>query len=111
NQDYPTTYAYTGNGRMARVWGPGLNTSGVSYGYWANSDLVKNVNFLTAGTAVSATYTYEAHRDLITTVENKRVASPAATISKYEYVNDAIGRRTAVTNTGEAFSATRFTQW
>ena len=44
----------------------------------------------------------EENSDLIAPVENERVAAMAETISTYGYVNDAIGRRTAVGNTGAA---------
>jgi RHS repeat-associated protein len=48
-------------------------------------------------------YTYESNRNLIDYVENKYNTT---TISRYDYTNDAIGRRTAMEKSGTAFSAT-----
>jgi RHS repeat-associated protein len=54
---------------------------------------------------------YETARDLIDFIENKAGAS-LPTVSKYDYVNDTVGRRTAVETTGSAFSSTtRFNLW
>ena len=49
---------------------------------------------------VTVTRAYEAHRDLLTQVNN---AVGGVTVSEYNYVNDALGRRTSMANTGTAF--------
>ena len=47
-------------------------------------------------------YVYEPHRNLIATVEN---AHNNNVISRFDYVSDAIGRRTTITRSGSAFSS------
>src|SRR5690349_2414088 len=61
----------------------------------------------------SANYSYESHRDLLTDVENKvdTTGSSLAKMSEYAYINDALGRRTSVENSGPAFAATAFNAW
>jgi RHS repeat-associated protein len=50
---------------------------------------------------MTATKAYEAHRDLLASIENK---SGATTVSRYEYANDAAGRRAQAGWTGTAFA-------
>ncbi|MEO0416178.1 MAG: hypothetical protein AAF226_14620, partial [Verrucomicrobiota bacterium] len=61
-------------------------------------------------TPVSITdYSYENQRDLITTVHNQRRGpkpGAAATISRYDYTNDRLGRRSAVKYSGQVFEPT-----
>ena len=47
-------------------------------------------------------YVYEPHRNLIASIENTHSNN---VISRFDYTNDAIGRRTAITRTGSAFSS------
>jgi hypothetical protein len=54
---------------------------------------------------LSITRSYESHRDLITAVQN---AVDTTTVSRYEYDNDDIGRRTVAAHTGTAFAASAF---
>ena len=57
---------------------------------------------------------YEAGRDLIDYVQNQwRDPNnlPFVTISKYDYANDALGRRSSVVNSGEAFAADAYSRW
>ena len=51
---------------------------------------------------VTPYHIYEPHRNLIASVEN---AHSNNVISRFDYTNDAIGRRTAITRTGSAFSS------
>ena len=47
-------------------------------------------------------YVYEPHRNLIASIENTYSNN---VISRFDYTNDEIGRRTAITRTGSAFSS------
>ncbi len=92
-------YAYDAYGRFGQVTSSDLAApSAVTYGYAENSDMVTTTTFPNGPVT---TRSYEAQRNLIDYVEN-RVA--ATTISKYDYTNDAVGRRTAVEKTGTAFA-------
>ena len=51
---------------------------------------------------LSANFSYESGRNLITAVENKYGTT---TVSKYEYTNNALGNRTVRAQSGSAFSA------
>ena len=89
-------YGYDSLGRFASV------TSGdevFTYGYIPGSSLVDSV---ANNHGLVRTTTYEPHRNLIATVEN---AHSNNVISRFDYENDAIGRRTAITRSGSAFSS------
>ena len=73
-----------------------LSLQGI-FSYLAGSDLIAMVS---NGT-LKVTRTYEAKRDLVTAVQNETTNL----VSRYGYEYDAIGRRTAVTNSGSAFSS------
>ena len=90
------SYSYDTLGRFASV------TSGdevFTYGYVPGSTLVGSV---ANNHGLVRTTTYEPHRNLIATVEN---AHSNNVISRFDYVSDAIGRRTAITRSGSAFSS------
>ena len=76
-----------------------------TYAYLANSDLV---NTLSGPANMVQTRAYESTRDLVDYVEN-RVG--ATTVSKYDYTNDTIGRRTGVQKSGTAFTTTDTIAW
>ena len=78
---------------MAGVW--------FTYYYLPGTDLKSRLQY---GGSGSAYYTYEPHRDLLTQVQNY---INGGVISQYDYVNDAIGRRTAITRSGSMMSETR----
>ena len=48
------------------------------------------------------TWSYEANRDLVSSIENKLNNT---VISNYAYTNDALGRRTVMTRSGSVFTA------
>ncbi|MBN2447979.1 MAG: hypothetical protein JXO22_14705, partial [Phycisphaerae bacterium] len=118
---YAAGYDYDPNsGRMDYASGPGLPTGGsggVGYTYLAGSDLLSQVQIRNAGGAVVAwsRRAYESQRDVIDYVESNLGSTGSyATLSKYNYTNDAIARRTAVVTSGEAFGGSgneRFTTW
>ncbi len=68
----------------------------VEYSYLPNSDLISGY---TMGD-LSVTRSFEPHRNLLTSIENRFDAN---TVSKYSYANDAGGRRVSVIQTGTAF--------
>ncbi|MCK6483573.1 MAG: hypothetical protein HUU22_14725 [Phycisphaerae bacterium] len=85
--------------------GPGLPAYGAVYGFAADSDLVSQIAYKSdSSTTVASTIpSSDSTRDLITSIENKWGAT---SVSKYEYTNDALGRRTSVTVSGSAFNTT-----
>ena len=70
-----------------------------SYSYLPNTDLISGY---TAGD-FTRTVAYEPYHSLITSVENKYGTT---TISRYDYENDVLGRRTAIARSGVAFGDT-----
>ncbi|MGQ9652145.1 MAG: hypothetical protein ACUVXJ_18770 [Phycisphaerae bacterium] len=107
--DYDVTYHYDVAGRIARIVGPGLPAYGVEYSRLADSDLVEYARYKSDASTTLATLrrAYEASRDLVDYVQN----DTSATVSKYDYVNDALGRRTSVVYTGSAFSQNHLFLW
>ena len=95
--EYSLGYDYDGYGRLASIMN---GTDTFTYSYLANSDLMANIAM---PNNITVTNTYEANRNLITGVENKYSST---TVSKYDYVNDAIARRTSMVKSGTAFSQT-----
>ena len=104
--DYSLTYGYDPTGRFNSI---GWNVNGVTgtatYAYVPNSDLLAT---LTTNSGQVATYTYEPNRNLRTRINNQ---FNAGLVSRYDYVYDALGRRTSVANTGSAFSAAAFNRF
>ena len=79
--------------KMAGAW--------FTYYYLPGTDLKSRLQY---GGSGSAYYTYEPSRDLLMQVQNY---INGGVISQYDYVNDAIGRRTAITRSGSMMSETR----
>jgi len=79
--------------KMAGAW--------FTYYYLPGTDLKSRLQY---GGSGSAYYTYEPYRDLLTQVRNH---INGGVISQYDYVNDAAGRRTAITRSGSMMSETR----
>ena len=88
----------TDTGRTKRI-----QTSGAWFTYYflAGTDLKSRLQY---GGSGSAYYTYEPNRDLLTQVQNY---INGGVISQYDYTNDALGRRTAITRSGSMMSETR----
>ena len=84
--------------RMKRVMMAG---AWFTYYYLPGTDLKSRLQY---GGSGSAYYTYEQNRDLLTQVRNH---INGGVISQYDYVNDAAGRRTAITRSGSMMSETR----
>ena len=79
--------------KMAGAW--------FTYYYLPGTDLKSRLQY---GGSGSAYYTYEPNRDLLTQVRNH---INGGVISQYDYMNDAAGRRTAITRSGSMMSETR----
>jgi RHS repeat-associated protein len=123
--EYSVTYEYGDSvnsaptGRMTRAYGTGLpagtsSNRGVRYTYYASSDHVEKVSYVNDSnqTQFETTRALEASRNLLASVENRWMAStPASTISKFTYTNDALGRRTSQLFEGTAFAGAGGTHW
>ncbi|TWT45266.1 tRNA3(Ser)-specific nuclease WapA precursor [Phycisphaerae bacterium RAS1] len=119
---YAAAYAYdteTDTARLTRVTGPGLptgggSTHGVFYGYASDTDLVGTIEVRADGGGVKlrTTRAYDADRELIDSIENTwDPDGTPAVISKYDYSNDSLARRSAVVNTGIAFAASAYNRY
>ncbi len=98
--DADVLYAYDQFGRFSTLTNAKLPTPNTfAYAYLANSDLLATTTY---PSDITVTRAYEFQRNLIDYTENK---VGATTVSKYDYTNDAIGRRTARAQTGTAFTA------
>ncbi|MDZ4199220.1 MAG: RHS repeat-associated core domain-containing protein, partial [Kiritimatiellia bacterium] len=98
---YAIAYGHDPLGRFSAVTSTiadAINT--FTYAYLPGADLIASVsNNLGQVTA----RTYETHRDFITTIENTWGTNQ---ISRFDYTNDALGRRTARQDSGAAFAST-----
>ncbi len=100
--DLDITYGYDTKGRFSTV----TDASGTyTYGYVADSDLVGTTSF---PNGLTATRAYETQRNLVDYVDN---TVSGTTVSKYDYTNDDIGRRTDVVMTGTAFTQNTFNSY
>ncbi len=95
DQDFAVSYAYDSSGRVNGVTSP---VGAYAYGYASSSDLLAT---LTSPVHV-ATRSYEANRDALDIIENK---VGAISVSKFDYLVDAVGQRTQRAQTGTAFAA------
>ncbi len=93
-----TTLSYDpATGRLASCL---AGTANFSWEYLAGTNLKKKLTYPNAATAE---WSYEANRDLLTQVKNTVNGN---VISQYDYANDALGRRTAMTKSGTLFAGT-----
>jgi len=95
-------YSYDAYGRFSSVE-EGNDT--FTCAYLTNSDLV---NTLSGPASTVQTRAYETSRNLVDFVENK---VGTTTVSKYDYSNDNLGRRSSVQKSGTAFSQTDTVTW
>jgi RHS repeat-associated protein len=104
--NYDATYGYDTAGRMNSVNYTANSAHDIAtYTYVPNSALLAG---LTTQTGQTTAYSYEAHRDVKTQVQNK---FGSTVVSQYDYAYDAIGRRTSVRNSGTAFAAAAYSLW
>jgi RHS repeat-associated protein len=103
---------------MNHVTGPGLpagtgDNLGVYYTYDSASDVVHEIQVRngSAAPALETTRAYETSRNLLDYVENVwRPLDTPTTISKYDYTNDRLGRRSAIANSGTAARPSSYDQ-
>jgi len=93
-QPYSVAYGYDDFGRFAQVSNFQFQ---VSYSYLSGSSLISG---MTASTGHAWSRSYEPQRNLISAVEN---TYGETVISRFDYANDEIGRRTAISRSGTAF--------
>jgi RHS repeat-associated protein len=92
---YSVAYGYDGVGRMNSVLalhslGDGGSSSNVAnYSYLPDSDLLSEISNPQSG--IHTTKSYEPHRNLIAEILNQAGTN---VISRFQYSNDALGRRT-----------------
>jgi YD repeat-containing protein len=85
---YSTAYGYDDVGRFLSVSSSVASANSVAnYFYLQNSALLSIVS----NSEVAVTRAYEDHRDLMTQIDNK---VGATSVSRFDYQNDAAGRRT-----------------
>lgn len=106
--NYEVNYTYDWEtGRITKVAGvsgtpSGLPTGGANYTYRTDSPLIDKIDFKQSSTVKARIQrSYEADRNLLTSVEN--LYGTSTSVSKYTYVNDDLGRRTSCVRTGGAF--------
>jgi RHS repeat-associated protein len=96
DSDHVVTYGYDSAGRLNNV----TDSDGTyTYGYLANSNLRASVT----GPVHTVTNTYEPHRNILISIENKVGTS---TVSKYDYTVNSLGQRTQRQQSGTAFTTT-----
>lgn len=109
---YSANYDYDQNtDYLTQVTGPGLPGSGAQYSYLANTDLVSQIDYKAGSTTIfKQVRTWATDRNLLASIENVWQPS-SATVSKYTYQADKLGRRTSALRSGAAFSASNFDLW
>lgn len=94
DSDYDVIYGYDTAGRLGTVTDP---NGTFTYGYLANSPLRSSVS----SAVHTSTWTYESHRNVIASLENK---VGATAVSKFDYTVNSLGQRTQRANSGSAFA-------
>ncbi len=104
NSNYSVDYGYSSLGQFDNVESVIASvTNEWQYSYISGSDLISSVSNLQAG--IIAQRSYEPNRDLITEVHNQ---AQSATVSKFEYQNDALGRRSQRIDTASSIVTNGF---
>jgi RHS repeat-associated protein len=103
NADLEQKFGFTTVGRFDTITSNRTGNSATShvfrYGYLSNAALLQNVGL--DGTGFTISRTYEAHRDLITSINGQW---STASRSRYDYTYDERGQRTSSVQSGDAFS-------
>ncbi len=100
--DYQLSYGLDTAGRINNVTSP---AGSFTYGYLENSNLV---NYLLYPNQKYTNTDYEPNRNLVKSVENKYNST---TVSKFEYNNNATGRRENMITSGSAFENSTFIKY
>jgi len=97
------TYGYSALGRFAVITSSVQSVSSVvEYSYLPGSDILSG---WANSSGLAVTRTYETNRDLLTAVSNRY---NGATVSAFDYVNDALARRTQRIDSGSAAATNQF---
>jgi RHS repeat-associated protein len=97
-------YGYDPYSRLSQISNPQISNQIFNYSYLQNSNLLAQVT----GPVHTVTNTWELDRDVLDAKENK---VGAVTVSKLDYSVNAIGQRTALSQTGTAFASVRGIAW
>jgi RHS repeat-associated protein len=97
-------YGYDSYSRLSQISNPQISNQIFTYSYLQNSNLLASV----IGPIHTVTNTWELDRDVLDAKENK-VGSTV--VSKLDYNVNAIGQRTALSQTGTAFASVRGIAW
>ncbi|MDD4735772.1 MAG: hypothetical protein PHP44_06670 [Kiritimatiellae bacterium] len=94
DSDYTLTYGYDEYGRFSSVSSSVLSVSSVvNYSHLPNSSLLESKTISSDGNSVlDIGYSYDPNRDLIIQIQN---TAGTNLISQFDYLNDAVGRRTS----------------
>jgi RHS repeat-associated protein len=100
--NYSVQYGYSGEGRFASLSSlAGGQSNSWAYSFVPNSDLLSGWE---NGT-IQVMRSYEDHRNLLTGVDNQ---TNGVTVSKFDYQNDSLGRRTQRIDSGSAVATNSF---
>jgi RHS repeat-associated protein len=98
------SYGYDPYSRLSQISNPQISNQIFTYSYLQNSNLLAQVT----GPVHTVTNTWEPDRDVLDAKENK---VGAVSVSKLDYSVNAIGQRTALSQTGTAFASVRGIAW
>jgi RHS repeat-associated protein len=98
------SYGYDPYSRLAQISNPQISNQIFNYSYLQNSNLLAQVT----GPIHTVTNTWELDRDVLDAKENK---VGTVSVSKLDYDVNAIGQRTALSQTGTAFASVRGIAW
>jgi RHS repeat-associated protein len=99
--EYSVSYGFDSLGRFSNLTNdPNGTNETFTYSYLPNSNLISGISY---PNNISVTKSYESNRDLVTSIENS-VTSVPSVVSKYDYLNDVLGRRMSVGKSGAAFT-------
>jgi len=100
--DYAVAYGYSDVGRFLSISSSVQSVSSVvDYSYLPNSDLVSGWS----NGVVSVVKNYEPNRNLLVSVDNR---TNGAMVSRFDYANDVLGRRTQRIDSGSAVATNSF---
>ncbi len=101
--NYQVGYGYSGDGRFASVTSSVQSVSSVvNYSYLPGTDLLSGWS---SPSGFAVTRAFEAHRDLLIAVSNRY---NGGTVSAFDYINDALARRTQRIDSGSATATNAF---
>ncbi len=84
-----------GNGGSSRTF---------TYGYEPNSPLLKSLAIADGNHPFTLTREYEAHRDLVTSIEAKWGSNPGNSRTRHAYVYNSLRQRESVEQSGDVFA-------